>query len=371
MSSPKYAPVVLMPASADSTLQSTPEGRVPRFSADRTRRPTPTGGASSGHRAPKVAGSRRVSGAQALLGLLALVCLALVFARLIERWQVTPATASHHVLVLGQPLSYPAANAAALLVLGLALFGAIVVAIAVIAAVREVTATRRLTRRLATAEPLPGASAFVIAGERPQAFCAGLIRPRVYVSDGALALLDDAALETVLAHERHHARRRDPLRLVVGRVFTRALFFLPGLNELARRREALAEISADQAAVATGPEGRPALARAMLSFSDSPGADAGVGIDPVRVDHLLGEPPAWRFPAATFVGALLVLGLLAAIALLAGREAAGSASLAPPFLSAQPCVVVLALIPAALALVGIAVAQRTRLPAAMRQAARD
>ncbi len=362
-----------MPANANSTVDGSREV-TPRFSADRERQRRATGGIAGTHGARAVqgvAGVGRVSGAQVLLGLLALGCLALVFVRLAQRWQVTPAAVSHRVVILGQPLSYPAANVTALLVLGLALFGAVVVAIAVIGAIREVAATRRLARRLATAEPLAGASAFVIADERPQAFCAGLIRPRVYVSRGALAILDDAALDTVLAHERHHARRLDPLRLAIGRIMTRALFFLPGLTELTRRREALAEISADESAVAAGPGGRSALARAMLSFSDSPAAGAGVGIDPVRVDHLLGEPPAWRFPTATFLGALLVLALLGGVAVLAGREAAGSASLAPPFLSAQPCVVVLALIPAALALVGVGVAQRRRLPTAGRPASHD
>ncbi len=53
------------------------------------------------------------------------------------------------------------------------------------------------------------------------------------------------------------------------------------------------------------------------------------------------------------VAAIGLLTLLVTVAVLAGREAAGSATLAPPFLSAQPCVVVLATIPAAVGLVAI------------------
>ena len=41
---------------------------------------------------------------------------------------------------------------------------------------------------------------------RPEAFCAGLFRPRVYVTSGAVELLDDAGLDAVLAHERQHAQ---------------------------------------------------------------------------------------------------------------------------------------------------------------------
>ena len=58
--------------------------------------------------------ARRVSGAQGLLGMLALACLAVVFVRVAERWRVTPSAASHRIVVLGQRVSYPAANLAAI-----------------------------------------------------------------------------------------------------------------------------------------------------------------------------------------------------------------------------------------------------------------
>jgi beta-lactamase regulating signal transducer with metallopeptidase domain len=300
-----------------------------------------------------------VSGVQSALAILALVSFALVFMRLFERWRVTPHTVSHRIAILGQDLSYPTANVAALAVLGLAVLGAVMLAIAIFATMRELAAARRFHRRLAAGGLPTVRDAFVIDDTRPQAFCAGLFRPRVYVTTGVLAALDDDALAAVLSHERHHVRRRDPLRFAASRVLTRALFFLPGHAELARRRETLAEIDADQTAIEAGPGNRSALARAMLSFTDSPAATNSVGIDPARVDHLLGEPPSWRFPTVVFLVAVFLLALIAAIAVLVGQEAAGSASLAPPFLSAQPCVVVLALIPAGLVLVALA-ASRVR-----------
>jgi hypothetical protein len=106
----------------------------------------------------------------------------------------------------------------------------------------------------------------------------------------------------------------------------------------------------------------------MLTFSDSSGPAGPVGIDPRRVDHLLGETPSWRFPTLLCVAAAGVIALVAAIALLVGRLATGSATLAPPFFSRQPCVVVLSLIPAVGltgAYVGRAV-RRARQPAAQR-----
>jgi hypothetical protein len=285
-----------------------------------------------------------------------------VIARLFLTWRVGPHRSSHQISLLGQRLSYPVANLDAWIVLAMAMGGLAVGAVMIWAAVRELAAARAFERRLTAQDPHPLHDAFVIPGERPQAFCAGLVNPRVYVSSGAVALLDETALSAVLAHEAHHARRRDPLRHAVGRVLARALFFVPGLGALVRRQQSLAELGADESAVSAGPEARSALARAMLTFSESSPAGGSVGIDPLRVDHLLGEPPGWRFPALLCLAAASAIGLAAAIAILVGQLAAGSATLAPPFLSHQPCIVVLALIPVAVALgcAGVARAVRRR-----------
>ena len=176
----------------------------------------------------------RAAGAEALLGVLGLASVGLVLLRLVEAWRVSPQRVSHQVAILGQTLSYPAANTAAVIILVLAVLGAIVTARAVLGVAREATGARRFHRRLASASRQDLGGAFVIDDERPHAFCAGLLNPRVYVTSGALAILDEPALKAVLAHERHHARRRDPLRLATSRVLSRAMFFLPALGELGR-----------------------------------------------------------------------------------------------------------------------------------------
>jgi Zn-dependent protease with chaperone function len=51
-----------------------------------------------------------------------------------------------------------------------------------------------------------------LAGDDATAFCAGLLRPRVYLTEGVVRVLDPGALDAVLVHESAHARRRDPLR---------------------------------------------------------------------------------------------------------------------------------------------------------------
>jgi beta-lactamase regulating signal transducer with metallopeptidase domain len=174
-------------------------------------------------------------------------------------------------------------------------------------------------------------------------------------------MLDDDALGAVLAHERHHAYRHDPLRLAAGRILARALFFLPRLSELVERQAALAELSADETAVDAGPDSRSALARAMLCFADAPPSAGSAGIDPARVDYLLGEEPSWRFPALVCLAVASIVAVLVAVAVLAGRLASGSATLALPLLSGQPCIVVLAAIPGVVGV--LAVTYRRRAPA--------
>jgi bla regulator protein blaR1 len=308
------------------------------------------GGIRSPQERPAALAAARVSRASLVLGGLGLGSAIFILVGLLHSWRVTSHMASHHISVLGLVVSYPTANIEAIVMLVLAIVGAVVVIRTVSGAVREVQAARRFDRGFPAAHAQSMRGALLIVDPQPRAFCAGLLRPRVYVSTGAVAMLDDEALDAVLAHERHHAHRRDPLRFAVGRVLIRALFFLPELEDLVERQRALAELSADESAANAAPENRSALARAMLSFSDAPGSAHGAGIDPARVDYLLGESPSWRFPALVCVAAASVLALLAAVAVLAGQLASGSATLGVPFLSRQPCVVVLAGIPAALGL---------------------
>jgi hypothetical protein len=91
----------------------------------------------------------------------------------------------------------------------------------------------------------------------------------------------------------------------------------------------------------------------MLSFAERSRPGDPAGVDPERVEHLLGDPVSWRFPILLCVLTVSVLALFVAVGALAGQVASGSASLAPPFLSRQPCVVVLATIPALVAFIGL------------------
>jgi len=308
-----------------------------------------------------------------LIGLLGVASMVIVISRLLRSWQLTAHPGSHVVSVLGLQLSYPSANVGAIVVTVLAGLGLAMATAGVWGVARELLASRGFTRALVARapRPLPGVrGAFVIDDPRPQAFCAGLLRPRVYFSTCALQLLDASALDAVLAHERHHARRRDPLRLAYGRALAAALFLLPAVRRLVGRQQALSEIEADEAAVLGAGADRSALANAMLSFSQSPGADS-IGIDPERVDHLLGERLQWRLPLVLCVGIAAALSVPVAVAmLLAANGATASATFAPPLLSSRPCIAIVALLAAGAVLAGVTYLRGHRRSRSRRGAAR-
>lgn len=203
----------------------------------------------------------------------------------------------------------------------------------------QLRARRRFLAALDVAGPGPGGS-LLVATATPLAFCTGFLRPRVYISRGAVALLGESELQAVLAHETHHARRRDPLRICISRALADGLFFLPALGSLAKRYEALAEIAADEAAVRRMRSKQP-LASALLAFEAAPTA-AVVGIAPERVDHLLGQPARWQLPTAILAGTAVTLAALLAVTF---RLAAATehASVSLPLLVAQACMLAMAL----------------------------
>ena len=175
--------------------------------------------------------------------------------------------------------------------------------------------------RLAVEHELDGAFVRLFPSSRPQAFCAGLLRPRVFLSSTARDRLCQAELRAVLAHEGHHVRRRDPLRLLAGRILADALFFVPALHRLEQRYAELAEVAADEAAVRVA--GSPALASALLKLGARDHPEAAVALAAERVDHLCGAPTRWQLESRTLVLSLLGVAGISSLAALAGVAAGG------------------------------------------------
>jgi Zn-dependent protease with chaperone function len=256
--------------------------------------------------------------------------------------------------VLGLTLSYPYANAPAILLVALAAVGALVLAGGARATARLLAGQRRFQRRLGAMALRQERDALVFDDSAPQAFCAGLLRPRIYLSSGAVAALDPGALDAVVEHERRHRDRRDPLRVLLATVLSEALFFLPVVSRLRDRFVTVLELDADDAAIAAAGGDPAALAAAMVLFDASASPAGAVGIAPERVDHLLGRPAPWRLPIRQVVIGALTLTAVLVACWAAGQHAVVRTTLAVPGLSRQPCVLVLASIPGLLAATTIA-----------------
>jgi len=244
--------------------------------------------------------------------------------------------------------------------LAFAALGAAVLVVIARATIRHLRAHHRLVGAL----PVVGAhrDATVIEAREPLAFCAGWLRPRVYVSTAVLDRLSDTELVAVLAHEQHHGVLRDPLRLAVGRVLCTALFFLPILRPLHDRYADEAEITADAAALAASDGASGPLASAMLALAATP-AGGVVGISPERVDVLLGHaPPSWRTPRLLLVTALATIAAVVALVWRASGTAHVQATLNLPIASSQPCVLVLALVPVLVCLAAVVVRRPSLAP---------
>jgi hypothetical protein len=256
-------------------------------------------------------------------------------------------TGAGQIVLIGTRFTYPSVNGAEMLLLALGLLAAAVIAAAVRAAWHQVNAHRRFTAVLEPVESLDrDPTVSVIRDPRPQAFCAGYLRPAVYVSRRTVELLADAELDAVLAHEHHHRRVRDPLRIACGRVLSEALFFVPVLGPLCDRYADAAELSADRAAVRASAGREAPLASALLAFDENapPGTS---GISPERVDSLLGQPTRWRLPVRQLAGSVTALGALTAVIWFISESARAHATFNLPVVSSRPCLLMMSIVPAA------------------------
>ncbi len=234
-------------------------------------------------------------------------------ARAVRRAQLAVATLGATAVLLVIAIAYDALRYHGLTAephTMLALLDAIVIARATVSLVRIVRGQRAFLRRLPVLRTtvVHGHGVRVVPG-RTGAFCAGWLRPAVYVAEGTLRASQPGELRAILAHEEHHRARRDPLRLLCARVAADALRPLPGFASLADRQAALAELAADAASVAAIGDAQP-LASALARFdaSDEP----GVGVAPERVDQLTGLLRAATIPPALFIGAAVALAAIVA-----------------------------------------------------------
>ncbi|WP_317697255.1 M56 family metallopeptidase [Aeromicrobium sp. REDSEA-S32_B7] len=130
----------------------------------------------------------------------------------------------------------------------------------------------------------------VLAEQTPVAYCIPRLRdPRVVISSGAVASLDDEALRAVLEHERSHVRTRHDLVLEAFGVLHRAFPRVLRTDAPLRQSQVMVELMADDAARRVTGD-RP-LARAIVALAggSTPAGALGAGSDAlVRADGLRG-----------------------------------------------------------------------------------
>jgi Zn-dependent protease with chaperone function len=134
---------------------------------------------------------------------------------------------------------------------------------AVLPDVRRLGRERRWLAALPRRVAAPGSDFEIVECETPLSFAAGLWRPRVHIAAGVVRALPERQLAAVLAHERAHARRRDPLLRLTARVLSRA--HLPAV-----RRALLADLALNSEQACDAEAGchvgdRLAVAEAILA----------------------------------------------------------------------------------------------------------
>ncbi len=134
---------------------------------------------------------------------------------------------------------------------GVALGCVAVVVIAAVRSYRRYLPTYRLESGVFPEKTANGQSdSFSLLPSRfPVAFTAGLLVPRVYLTQAAVELLTVQEQGIVLSHENEHIKRKDPLRLLF---LTFCEYWLPGVRYTRRQWQRRIEIECDQASMKLG-----------------------------------------------------------------------------------------------------------------------
>jgi Zn-dependent protease with chaperone function len=161
----------------------------------------------------------------------------------------------------------------------------------------------------------------VVDDDEAFSFVFGAFRPRIAVSRGLLEVASPPELDAVLEHERYHVLNLDPMRVLLARALSKALFYAPALAQLRERYVASRELAADRSAVRR--HGRAPLAGALFKVLRGPdwpelSAAAAIGgreLLDVRVEQLeTGREPALRRLSRRAIAISIVSSLSLALA---------------------------------------------------------
>jgi Zn-dependent protease with chaperone function len=155
----------------------------------------------------------------------------------------------------------------------------------------------------------------VVPLDEPQAFVLGFIKPKIYLSRGLFKKFDKNSLKTIVAHEKAHLNRRDPLRRLLASIAL--VFHLPKVAaEINQQLGLIQELIADNAA-ADKSECRLNLAQILVGFARLRGGgkvsafEFGNSFIEIRVRRLLNSDnnsAKISLAAFAFAGVTLLIG---------------------------------------------------------------
>src|SRR6185437_13230543 len=179
--------------------------------------------------------------------------------------------------------------------LGLTLAGAVAARTFLTAMTHFRAAGRQALKHAQTARlvgrPEPSLGAVLVEHSAPVAYCVAGRHPTVILSTGAVAALDPAQLDAVLAHERAHLAGRHHQLLALARIGRLVLPFLPLMRDADEQVARLVELHADDAAARARDPRLLATALVILATAASPSpALAAAATDSVRRIHRLLVP---------------------------------------------------------------------------------
>lgn len=83
----------------------------------------------------------------------------------------------------------------------------------------------------------------------PQAFCFGVLDPKIYISTGLLAMMNDKELEVILRHEQYHLNHKDSLVFLLATIVESLFPFFPVISDFLRVYKTDREVQADAMAI--------------------------------------------------------------------------------------------------------------------------
>lgn len=133
--------------------------------------------------------------------------------------------------------------------------GALLLACGIIhSLVKNICSAYRANREIKKLPLRNGSSVILIKDkETKTAFTHGLLRPRIYISEGLINSLERDEFRAVFMHELHHKRRYDPLRFFILNMLKDAFFYIPIAKHVTGYIKASREHEADRAAKGKEP----------------------------------------------------------------------------------------------------------------------